>query len=99
MYRGKLILYGCGDLINDYEGITGEEKYRNDLSLMYFPTIRCDDGMLTGLEMVPLCIRNMRLNRADRADAQFLADILNRQGNTFGTRVLLGTDNVLKLEW
>lgn len=99
VYRGKLILYGCGDLINDYEGITGEEKYRNDLSLMYFPTIRCDDGMLTGLEMVPLCIHNMRLNRAERADAQFLADILNRQGNAFGTRVLLGTDNVLKLEW
>ena len=99
VYRGKLILYGCGDLINDYEGITSEKGYRNDLALMYFPTICRDDGMLTGLEMVPLCIRNMRLNRADRADAQFLTDILNRQGETFGTRVLLVTDNVLKLEW
>ena len=53
VYRGKLILYGCGDLINDYEGITGEEVYRDDLALMYFPTIHTTEGTLAGLEMVP----------------------------------------------
>src|SRR5262249_26154341 len=28
VYRGHLILYGCGDFLNDYEGIAGEERYR-----------------------------------------------------------------------
>jgi len=37
LYKGKLILYGCGDFITDYEGIGGYEEYRDDLALMYFP--------------------------------------------------------------
>ena len=37
VYRGKLILYGAGDFLNDYEGIEGNEGYRDDLALMYFP--------------------------------------------------------------
>ncbi|WP_045836989.1 CapA family protein [Hyphomicrobium sp. 99] len=99
VYRGKLILYGCGDLINDYEGIEGWEQYRSDLALMYFPAIRTTDGSLAGLEMTPLQIRNMRLNRAARTDVEHLARILNREGKVFGTEVLIETDNTLKLKW
>jgi poly-gamma-glutamate capsule biosynthesis protein CapA/YwtB (metallophosphatase superfamily) len=32
VYRDKLILYGCGDFITDYEGIPGHEQYRADLA-------------------------------------------------------------------
>ncbi|HUJ38428.1 MAG TPA: CapA family protein [Hyphomicrobium sp.] len=99
VYRGKLILYGCGDFIDDYEGITGYEQFRDDLVLMYFPTMRIDDGALVSLEMVPLQIRNMRLNRVSRADAEWLASTLNREGKALGTRVRLGPDDVLRLEW
>jgi len=35
VYRGRLILYGCGDLINDYEGIGGREAFRTELALLY----------------------------------------------------------------
>lgn len=35
VYRDRLVLYGCGDLINDYEGIAGEERLRGDLRLLY----------------------------------------------------------------
>ena len=42
VYHGKLILYGCGDFIDDYEGISGYERFRDDLVLMYFPTVRED---------------------------------------------------------
>jgi poly-gamma-glutamate capsule biosynthesis protein CapA/YwtB (metallophosphatase superfamily) len=31
IYRGRLVLYGCGDLIDDYEGIAGYEQYCDDL--------------------------------------------------------------------
>src|SRR5262249_7836262 len=33
IYRNRLILYGCGDFLNDYEGIRGYERYRDDLAL------------------------------------------------------------------
>ena len=99
VYRGKLILYGCGDFIDDYEGITGYEEFRDDLVLMYFPTVRIDDGALVSLEMVPLQIRNMRLNRASRVDAEWLAHTLDREGKALNTRVRLGPDDVLRLGW
>jgi poly-gamma-glutamate capsule biosynthesis protein CapA/YwtB (metallophosphatase superfamily) len=46
MYRDKLILYGCDDLINDYEGITGYDQYWGDLSLLYFASVEPDTGGL-----------------------------------------------------
>lgn len=97
VYRGKLVLYGCGDLLNDYEGIGGYEEFRDDLSLMYFPTLRASDGTLAALAMAPLQIRNFRLNRASAADAAWLCDCLNREGKRFGTRVQLSPDNALSL--
>ena len=44
VYNGKLILYGCGDFINDYEGISGNETLRGDLVLMYLPLIGSANG-------------------------------------------------------
>jgi poly-gamma-glutamate synthesis protein (capsule biosynthesis protein) len=97
VYRQKLILYGCGDFIDDYEGISGYEEFRDDLVLMYFPMVRCADGTLVDLNMVPLQIRNMRLRYASPADASWLADALNREGRRFGTRIGAGPDRVLRL--
>jgi poly-gamma-glutamate synthesis protein (capsule biosynthesis protein) len=99
VYRGKLILYGCGDFIDDYEGITGYEAFRDDLVLMYFPTVGIDDGTLLSLEMVPLQIRNMRLNRASNADAKWLAATLDHEGRERNTSIRLTPDNALRLEW
>lgn len=97
VYRQKLILYGCGDFIDDYEGISGYEEFRDDLVLMYLPVVRAADGTLAGLDMVPLQIRCMRLQRALPNDTTWLADTLNREGNRFGTRIRIGPDHVLKL--
>jgi poly-gamma-glutamate synthesis protein (capsule biosynthesis protein) len=97
VYRQKLILYGCGDFIDDYEGISGYEEFRDDLVLMYFPVVRAADGTLASLDMVPLQIRNMRLHHAPPADASWLANTLNREGGRFGTHIRIGADQVLKL--
>ena len=40
VYRNKVILYGCGDFIDDYVGIRAYEEFRDDLVLMYFAKIR-----------------------------------------------------------
>lgn len=74
VYRGRLILYGCGDLIDDYEGIAGYERYRDDLRLLYLPTFR--SGALAGLRMVPMQARRMRLRRASRLDTEWLRDLM-----------------------
>lgn len=98
VYRGKLILYGCGDFLNDYEGIGGYEEFRGDLALMYFADVNPLDGKLEGLIMIPMRIRNLRLNRAVQLDILWLVDILNREGKRLGTRVIT-KDNALILDW
>ena len=99
VHRGKPILYGCGDFLNDYEGIGGYEAYRSDLTLMYFPTIALAGGELLQLRLVPLQIRRFRLRRAARADAEWLRDLLNREGAALGTRAELRPDGSMLLGW
>ncbi|MFG2394173.1 CapA family protein [Streptomyces lavendulae] len=53
VYRGRLILYGCGDLVDDYEGITGHKQYRDDLRLLYTARLDKDTGALRGLRLTP----------------------------------------------
>lgn len=87
VYRGKLILYGCGDLIDDYEGIGGYHEYRDDLRLLYFASVQPGTGDLLELRMVPMQARRMRLHRADAGDVAYLRDVLNRASDGFGCRV------------
>jgi poly-gamma-glutamate synthesis protein (capsule biosynthesis protein) len=96
-HAGRLILYGCGDFLNDYEGIAGYESYRGDLSLMYFVTLSRRDGALEALDLVPLQVHGMRLRRARTADAQWLADRLDRESRDQGLRVRAGA--TLEVGW
>ena len=99
VYKDKLILYGCGDFLNDYEGIGGYEEFRSDLALMYFATLDSSTGKLVALQMTPTQIRRFKVNRASGADALWLKDTLNREGAKFGTRVKVIKDNRLTLHW
>jgi poly-gamma-glutamate synthesis protein (capsule biosynthesis protein) len=97
IYRDKLILYGCGDFLDDYEGIAGYEEFRDDLTLMYFPTVEPETGRLESLRLTPMQIRNLRVNRAAPADAQWLGSTLHRISQPFGARVEPATDGTLAL--
>ncbi|HEX4995029.1 MAG TPA: CapA family protein [Methylomirabilota bacterium] len=97
LYRGKLILYGCGDFLNDYEGIAGYEEFRDDLTLMYFATLQPETGRLVSLRMTPMHIRNLRANRATPEDAEWLGHTLARVSRAFGARVELTADGTLAL--
>ena len=87
VYKNKLILYGAGDFINDYEGIGGHEKYRGELSLMYFPELDPHTGDLIDLEMVPMEIRKLSLNKASIKDATWLREVLNKESTKFGVGI------------
>ncbi len=97
VYRGRLILYGCGDLINDYEGIGGHEFIRDDLRVMYLASVDPGTGQLAHLRMVPMQARLMRLHTAMREDAEYLAGVLNRISPHAGTGVAVAADRSLSL--
>jgi poly-gamma-glutamate capsule biosynthesis protein CapA/YwtB (metallophosphatase superfamily) len=99
VYKGRLILYGCGDFLNDYEGIGGHERYRPDLVLMFFVTVEVATGALLGLRLAPLQIRHFRLSRAGRVDSASLADLLTRESKGRGVKVLLEDDGMLSVHW
>ena len=99
IWRNKPILYGCGDFLNDYEGIPGYERFRDDLALMYFVTLDVSTGELVRLDMTPLQIRKLRLNHVSSGDAEWLRDMLSREGVWFGTTVEIGDGNRLQLLW
>jgi poly-gamma-glutamate synthesis protein (capsule biosynthesis protein) len=99
VFAGKFILYGCGDFITDYEGITGHETFRGDLALMYFIELYSETGALTSARLVPMQMRRFRLEHASASDAKWLCNLLNEVGKQFGTGARLAEDNSLTLEW
>lgn len=98
VYNDKLIIYGSGDFINDYEGISGYEEYRDDLALMYFADIDPGPGKLVQLQLVPMQIKGFSLRRASKNDSLWLQETLNREGRSMGTRLRLTEDHILTLE-
>jgi poly-gamma-glutamate synthesis protein (capsule biosynthesis protein) len=98
VHEGKLILYGCGDFLNDYEGIGGEEAFRPDLTLAYLPELDPASGRLTSLTMLPFRLANFRLHAATGKDAALLAAILTREGRALGTRIE-HAEGALRLHW
>jgi poly-gamma-glutamate capsule biosynthesis protein CapA/YwtB (metallophosphatase superfamily) len=95
VYRERPILYGCGDLLNDYEGIRGYERYRGDLSLLYLVTLSAASGRLVSLEMLPMQTRGMCLRRPSEADTEWLAGTLAREARNFGGDVTMTADGWL----
>jgi len=97
VYRDKPVLYGCGDFLNDYEGISGHEQYRGDLALMYFPTL--EQGRLTRFAMTPTQTQRLRANAAPEAGLRWLMATMDREGRQFGTQVVRLAEQDLLLDW
>jgi poly-gamma-glutamate capsule biosynthesis protein CapA/YwtB (metallophosphatase superfamily) len=95
VYGGRLILYGCGDLIDDYEGISGHEQYRDDLRLLYFATMERRTGRLVRLRMAPVQARRMRLHASSSTDSAWLRVTLDHVSRPFGSRITLDPDGML----
>ena len=99
VYRNKLILYSAGDFINDYEGISGYQQYRAALTLMYFPVIDPETGKLQSMRLVPMRIRNLQLNNADPKEAEWLLNMLNREGKMLGTKFSVTEAGDFLMQW
>ncbi len=99
VYKEKLILYGCGDFLNDYEGIGGYERFRSELAILYLPRLSLPEGRLVACELMPFGIRNFRLSRASKKDVAWLQDKLDRESARFGGSIVPMNDGSLALKW
>lgn len=93
VYRQKPIIYGCGDFINDYEGITG--SYRGDLRLMYFLDFDPHDMKLISMDLVPLQMRKFQLHYAGVEDCRWISHQMNEISKHFGSSFKLNDDGTI----
>ncbi|MEN8132090.1 MAG: CapA family protein [Pseudomonadota bacterium] len=98
IYRGRPIVYGCGDFLNDYEGIDRYDAFRNDLTFAYFLTLDSNTGKLTRLVMTPLQIRKFRLQYPKEQDREWLRQTMKQECSSLGTRVTKLIDGRFELE-
>lgn len=92
VYKGKLIVYGAGDFLNDYEGIDfeaqGHGEFRGDLCALWEATFHVSPTSpprLVDASLYPGVIKHLRVNRATkRSDANWLAGAITREGERIG---------------
>lgn len=97
VHARRLVLYGCGDLINDYEGIRGHEAYRSHLRLLYLVSLDATTGALVDTRLVPLEARRLRLEHASAADTRWLATTLDHASRPLDTGVEHWADGHLRI--
>jgi len=99
VFDGRLILYGCGDFLTDYEGISGYEIMRGDLALMFLVELDSQSSGVVSAQLVPMQMRRFRLEHVSAADANWLCELLNRLSAPFKTQVQLNQGNRMTLKW
>jgi poly-gamma-glutamate capsule biosynthesis protein CapA/YwtB (metallophosphatase superfamily) len=80
MYRGRPILYGAGNFVDDY---AVDEIERNDESFVFMVEINEEETM--GLRLYPTVIRNFQARRASAAEALQIAQKMQRLCHNMNT--------------
>lgn len=105
IYNGKMIAYGMGDFLNDYEGIVGQghDVFRGDLTCLYLPSVDSKSGDIIDLLMVPCKIKNLKVSRAtDAEDIEWLRSTISNEGTVLGTSCetcSFSGHTYLRLQW
>ena len=94
-YHGVPIIYGCGDLINDYEGIWGHEEYEPDLALLYLLALD-PAGPEVRMEIAVYERRRFRLARASHDSASRIARILSAENRRLAGPTLVYEDGTVR---
>src|SRR5512146_2107463 len=99
VHGGRPILYGCGDLINDYEGIGPRGRLRSDLGCLYALTLARGDHRLQRLAIVPFQLRRFRLGHPSPAAEQWLERLLDEGCRSLGTSLERAGLDGWQLRW
>jgi poly-gamma-glutamate synthesis protein (capsule biosynthesis protein) len=89
VYRGRPILYDCGDFVDDY---IDKEGLHNKRSALFEILIR--DGRLEGLRLVPVEIADEAVHPAGEEGAAWLRETMRERSSAFGTTVERAGDGV-----
>jgi poly-gamma-glutamate synthesis protein (capsule biosynthesis protein) len=85
IYKNRLIMYDCGDFIDDY---AIDADYRNDLSFLFL--VNFTKNNVKEIELVPIKISEFKACTAPPWDADFIIQRMVNQCK------VLGTDTVIK---
>lgn len=99
VYHGQPILYGCGDLINDYEGISGYEEFRADLSFLYFMELDVQTKRLIGLRLIPTRMHRFQISSPTQEQSDWLLARYQQQGQLTGTTLKRDKGRTFNLSW
>lgn len=99
IYNGCPIFYGCGDFINDYEGIGGNEEYRDDLALAYFVSFETRPFKLERIDFDCLKINRFQLHRATLEDTNWMRETLDRICRPFALKFSQSEENYFFLRF
>jgi poly-gamma-glutamate synthesis protein (capsule biosynthesis protein) len=89
-YKGKFIIYGAGDFINDYEGIEGYEEFRGDLVLGYIWEVN-------KLTILPFKIKKFRLNYCTQEEIGWIFNVLKRESRIDGDLLKKGERIIIRI--
>ncbi|HEY1115750.1 MAG TPA: CapA family protein [Chitinophagaceae bacterium] len=82
LYQGGLILYDCGDFVDDY---MVHPAVRNDLS--FFFLVELNKHRIESLQLVPVLISNNAVNRAIGSEARWALRCMQERSAPFGTLI------------
>eukprot|EP00741_Cyanophora_paradoxa_P008148 tig00001264_g7885.t1 len=83
VYKGRPIIYGSGDFLDDY---AVDDQYRNDLSFLYELSFD-GENRLAAFDLVPTRCNHFQVNVARGEDATWLLETAARLSSKLGARV------------
>ena len=86
-YRGRFVLYGCGDFLTDYEGIGGHRGFRPWIAPAWLATANRSTGRFEHVDVLPLTVKRFRLGPASKRDLRWVGDTLEKRADEFGVRI------------
>lgn len=103
LYKNKLILYGCGEMFNDYEGIGDHpgfpaSHFLGDLRFTYFVDVDWRTGDFLRMFVHPMEQKLFRLCEGEASHAKRFKDALASQYARRGLRVEIDANDDTALE-
>jgi poly-gamma-glutamate synthesis protein (capsule biosynthesis protein) len=90
IYKGKPILYDTGELIDDYHV---DPELRNDQQLFFL--ITATGREIQRIELIPLLIDTMQVNRAREVEFRTIKERILRLSRAFGTAIFQEGDRLV----
>lgn len=95
LYKGKPILYGCGDFVDDY-AVT--EQFRNDLGFAYFINWDKSSKSAKSIDLIPTKIELFQATKTMApGEKRWMASTMTRLCSKFGTKLEVRNDGTFHI--